>query len=307
MIRKRGTNKNSLSVQEDSFNLIRKLVGEASPEDLRYVDCFVSRNMSVFMPQGGACFYALSPEHSHPSYMFLLDFDGRTSMRLDGKSITSEAGKVFALPPGVKHQELPSDEPPRYIAIMIDKRFFVSQLSRYPDRSEPLAGGEFFDAPEALLPALRRFMIEADGNLSGADDMLGAIAVEVCHVIIRGLLGVRAGKESVSERIEVDRAVEYMNSSLGSKITVDDLARAAHMSGSHFSRIFRKETGQSPMEYLLGIRLKRVKKLLLAGDLTVTEIAHSCGFSSAAYLSDRFSRAFGKTPSGFRKSIISKE
>jgi len=286
---------------------IRKLVGDASPQDLRYVDCFVSKYLSVFMPQGGACFYALSPEHSHPSYMFLLDFDGKTFMRLEGGTIASQAGKVFALPPGVKHQELPSDEPPRYIAIMIDKEFFISQLSRYPEKRGLASGGEFFHAPEALLPALRRFMIESDVDLPGADDMLGAIALEVCHIIIRGLIGVSARKERLSERIEVNRAVEYLNSNLTSKLTVDDIARAAHMSGSHFSRIFRKETGKSPMDYLMSVRLERAKRLLLAGDMTVTQVAQACGFSNASYLSDRFRKAYAKTPTEFRNSMISKE
>lgn len=59
----------------EKLEKIRALVGDATSEQLRYVDFFVTREIGLFMPVGGACFYALTPEHSHPAYMFVLHFD----------------------------------------------------------------------------------------------------------------------------------------------------------------------------------------------------------------------------------------
>jgi len=145
---------------------IRKLVGAVTKEQLRYVDCFIGDKIALFMPVGGACFYALTPEHTHPSYMFILHFDDRTSTGMSGRTITGKHGTVFALSPGIKHQELPSDTPPRYICIMIMPEFFEEQYRSYSRRKPPKFRGELFPAGSDLLPVLRRFMIEADSGMN---------------------------------------------------------------------------------------------------------------------------------------------
>src|SRR5574340_134947 len=107
-----------------TIQTIRRLAGAVTKEQLRYVDCFVAGRIALFMPVGGACFYAITPEHTHPSYMFVMHFDDRTAVRMDTRTVTGTHGTVFALSPGVPHQELPSDTAPRYICVMIEPRFF---------------------------------------------------------------------------------------------------------------------------------------------------------------------------------------
>lgn len=81
---------------------IRRLVGPITVKELRYVDSFVSDNIGIFMPAGGPCYYALTPQHSHPSYMFVLPFNDQTSLRLNGKTIQGIHGKIFVLSPNTK-------------------------------------------------------------------------------------------------------------------------------------------------------------------------------------------------------------
>ncbi len=49
--------------EREKLEKIRGLVGDVTSEQLRYVDSFVTRKIGLFMPVGGACFYALTPEH----------------------------------------------------------------------------------------------------------------------------------------------------------------------------------------------------------------------------------------------------
>ncbi len=115
---------------KDSPDKIRRLVGQVTKEQLRYVDCFIGEDIGLFMPVGGACFYALTPLHSHPSYMFVLPYNDQTSIKIDGKTITAKHGKLFPLSPNITHHECPSDYSPRYIAIFIGKDFFENQLNQ---------------------------------------------------------------------------------------------------------------------------------------------------------------------------------
>lgn len=285
------------------YSIIRSLVGRVSKEDLRYVDSFTSRNLALFMPVGGACFYALAPVHSHPSYMFVIPFNDATSLRINGKIIRTIPGKVFALPPEAPHHEIPSDSPPRYLAIFIKRDFFEKQSSCYSSRKDISSCGEFFEPPIQLLPALKRFMIEADGENEGCETVLEVIGTEICHILIRGILNRPLPEDRISPRIEINRAVEFMHSNIGKKITIMDLSTAVRMSATHFMRIFKNETGKTPMEYLNRVRLERAKKLLTAGDKSVTEIAFECGFSSLSYLSARFRGFYGVSPLEYTKAI----
>ncbi len=282
---------------------IISLVGDVSGEQLRYVDCFVGDEMGIFMPVGGACFYALTPEHTHPSYMFILPFDDRTSVSVGGRVLTSQPGKVSAYSPGVPHHEMPADQPPRYAAIMVKKTFFDSQLSSYAEWTGITFRGESFDAPRGLMSTLKRFMVEADNRIPGCDEVLRAIGIELCHALIRAMLGLQHGADRVGARMEIERAVEYIYTNLSEKITVEDLARAARMSASHFARVFREEVGIPPITYLERARMERVKKLMAAGDKNITEMAMECGFSSPGYLSERFSKHFGISPSEYMKRL----
>ncbi len=282
---------------------IRSLVGRVSREQLRYVDCFVGDGIGLFMPVGGACFYALTPEHTHPSYMFILPFNDRMETRLHGRTLRSRPGFVFVLSPEVPHQELPSDAPPRYICVLIDKTLFERQFRAYSRSKPPLFLGERFPAGQDLLPLLKRFMIEADGALPGTTAVRGALGIEICHNLIRSLLHTPARKDRISDRVEVNRAIEFLHVHLDEKVTVETLAAVARLSVSHFSRVFRKETDKAPMEYVQALRLERAKKLLLAGDKSVSAIALECGFGSSSYLSTCFQKQFRLTPREFQKGM----
>ena len=282
---------------------IRKLVGAVTKEQLRYVDCFVADGIALFMPVGGACFYALTPEHTHPSYMFVLHFDDRTAVRMDGGTITGLHGTVSALSPGIPHQELPSDTPPRYIAMLINPGFFEEQYRFYSRRKPPKFRYEIFPPGGDLLPLLKRFMIEADSAMPGSEAVRMALGVEICHSLIRSRIGTPVPKDRLAERVEVNRVIEHLHGHLGDKVTVETLAEVARLSPSHFTRVFRKELGRSPMEYVQGIRLERAKKLLLAGDRSISDIALECGFGSSSYLSACFQKEYRMTPREFRKGM----
>ncbi len=286
--------------ESEEFEKIRGLVGNATSEQLRYVDSFVSGEIGLFMPVGGACFYALTPEHSHPAYMFALHFDDQTSVKLKGRIITSRPGKIFSLSPGIAHQELPSDFPPRYIAILIEKSFFESQLSFYPVKREICFAGEFHNTASNLISLLNKFMIEVDNSVPGCDAVLHGLGLEISHSIIRGIFDVRAVEDRISGRVEIGRVIEYIHAHMHSKITIGKMAEVACMSSSHFSHVFKAETGKTPLDYLNEVRMRRVKKLLIAGDRSITEIALECGFGSPAYLTASFYKRFKITPSNFK-------
>ena len=83
-----------------------------------------------------------------------------------------------------------------------------------------------------------------------------------------------------------------------------DLARAAGLSPSHFTRLFRLWTGLPPGEYLLRKRVEQACKLLGDPTLSIKEVAARSGFDDPYYFSKVFRRVDGLTPTLFREALL---
>ena len=81
---------------------------------------------------------------------------------------------------------------------------------------------------------------------------------------------------------------------------LDELVATAHMSRSNLMRIFRRATGQTPIEYLLRLRIQKAMELLRNSDLPITEIALEVGFNDSNYFSRQFRRILSESPRAYR-------
>lgn len=95
--------------------------------------------------------------------------------------------------------------------------------------------------------------------------------------------------------------LSYIHRNFGDKITLGEIAAAAHISEREANRIFQKAIRQTPFEYLMSCRLNRAKELLAHSDLSITEISYRCGFTDSAYMGKQFRKACGMTPKEYRQ------
>lgn len=96
---------------------------------------------------------------------------------------------------------------------------------------------------------------------------------------------------------------DWMLDHLDHELTVDDLARRAHMSPRTFARRFRAAVGTTPAAWLNRQRLLRAQHLLEETDDTLDAIAQATGFGSAAVLRHHFARTLQTTPTAYRRTF----
>lgn len=108
------------------------------------------------------------------------------------------------------------------------------------------------------------------------------------------------GKEDRHEITVIRRVRDRIDREFARPLSVPDLARGALMSAGYLSREFRRVYGESPYAYLMTRRIERAMTLLRRGDMTVTEICFTVGFSSLGTFSSRFSQLVGAPPSAYR-------
>ncbi|MBN8867678.1 MAG: helix-turn-helix transcriptional regulator [Solirubrobacterales bacterium] len=98
------------------------------------------------------------------------------------------------------------------------------------------------------------------------------------------------------------RARDLADSRYAESLGVEDMARAASLSRAHFSEKFKQAFGVSPHAYLLTRRLERAASMLRNTDYSVAYVCVSVGLSSVGSFTTSFKRAYGKTPTEYRRA-----
>lgn len=93
----------------------------------------------------------------------------------------------------------------------------------------------------------------------------------------------------------------YMQEHYAEPITMDLLAELMDSSPRHLSRLFKRQTGYSPIDFVIQIRMNKAKELLLATDATLQEIAKAVGYPDGYYLAKIFKKYMGIAPIRYRK------
>jgi AraC-like DNA-binding protein len=94
--------------------------------------------------------------------------------------------------------------------------------------------------------------------------------------------------------------VLYMRKELSAKLTVQDMAKENNLSASHFSSLFRKGTGMSPMDYFIHLKLQKACLMLYNSDIKIKEIACTIGYEDPYYFSRLFKKYMRVSPDKYR-------
>jgi AraC-like DNA-binding protein len=107
--------------------------------------------------------------------------------------------------------------------------------------------------------------------------------------------------ERLRHLVRLRRVRDRIDREYARPLDVEALARDAHMSPGHFSRLFRQAYGESPYSYLMTRRIERAMALLRRGDMSVTEVCFEVGCSSLGTFSTRFTELVGMPPGAYRR------
>lgn len=104
----------------------------------------------------------------------------------------------------------------------------------------------------------------------------------------------------------IENTLSYIENNLQDELTLGSISELNYLSPAHFHNIFKAATGRTLREYVEEQRIRKAISLLLSTNLTLTKIAHECGFSSQSYFSYAFKRKMNCTPREYVKNIYSK-
>ncbi len=94
--------------------------------------------------------------------------------------------------------------------------------------------------------------------------------------------------------------LEYFDNNYMNNISLDDMSRNMYLSSVYISKVFKEKTGESPINYLINLRLGKARNLLIYTESHVKSIAQSVGYKDAYYFSKLFKKYYGHSPCKFR-------
>ena len=139
-------------------------------------------------------------------------------------------------------------------------------------------------------------------GLRAVPDRTRSTELSLCSLLYE-LFSVLCAQETAvhTPRDYVTRTSDYIRANYALPVSIESIASMLGIDRRYLSRIFLRETGMTPKEYLVRIRLNRAADLLENSACTVTETAHSVGYDDVYNFSKIFKKKYGISPAYFRQ------
>lgn len=110
--------------------------------------------------------------------------------------------------------------------------------------------------------------------------------------------------ENVLHKVRVRAVTDFMNANLHRRIALIELAGVVNLSPAYLSRLFKAETGLSPGEYLIRLRIEKAGELLATSFLSIKQIMAAVGYNNKSNFGRSFRRYFRVTPTEYRTALL---
>lgn len=249
-------------------------------------------------------------EHDFTEITYVLS--GRGQYCVDGTIYDVQAGDLIICNSGVFHRNIVVN--PKEPTV----EFFVG-FTDYDFRNMPkdhllLKNGGFIlhtdtELRQNLSKHCFAMLAENEADQIGKYFMLKAHLIQFILLILREEAGPRPARDGCHfdthyKSYAVNQIVDYLDAHYNEKISLDRIAQNMYLSPVYVSKIFKEETGESPINYLIKIRLEKAKDMLTSPNPeSIKKIANDVGYEDAYHFSKLFKKYYGVSPLHYKKKI----
>ena len=262
--------------------------------------------------------YFTYPWHFHTEYEIIYVKEG-TGMRFVGNNAEKYAdGDILLLGSDLPHY-MKSDEVYQQegstlrttgTIIQFEKDFMHHAFNYYPhfmkikNLLEEAQRGIYFPAgcSPRLVDLLESIPVE-----TGVDQITSFLQLlkEMANVASRSVLSTSDFENDIIyDGSRIDKIIAYLNKNYTRQIDLNEISSLAAMNPAAFCRFFKRKTGKSFKNYILEMRIGYACKLLLMGDMNISQISVECGFDTISHFNKSFKKHTGFTPSYYKKMML---
>jgi AraC-like DNA-binding protein len=155
-----------------------------------------------------------------------------------------------------------------------------------------------------IVVLMNRILKERESSELGSEFLNYLLILELFVLLSRALKmewenSIKSKSPKLKELIGI--SVNYIQTNFERDISLGNIAKFVFLSPSYFTRAFKDETGMSPINYLLKVRIERAKELLAGTSTKISDIALNVGFSNQQRFNEMFKKYAKITPLQYRK------
>lgn len=247
-------------------------------------DCF--SNFELFA-------YDTYNREGRDDYFLIYVTDGIFSTEIDNDIFHLGKGAVVLYPPKFKYHYW-GEPPSKYLCVHFTGSYVERLLTDlgFPTLEPYILENEFSPKIKSLFDK----MVEQD--ITRAPFLKYSLACLLEEI----LLTIAIGNIKNSGHRTFKKSIKYIHENYTEKIQVPYLAKLEGLSNSRYITLFSKETGKTPSEYILELRLQRACDLLLSTDIGIGPIGASSGYKDQYFFSKIFKKHIGVSPQEYRKA-----
>lgn len=218
---------------------------------------------------------------------------GKGRLWMNDTCYVIEKDTMFLIRPGITCvYQADKDDPWEYCWICIDGYDVENMLNNSGfDKVNPLffdkSNGEVRDAMLNFIFYFSKYKNNEYMLLSRLYNIFGHMKIQM--------------KKQQAKSIHVEKAIDYIYENYYKSITIIDIANYLGIDRTYLYRLFKEEYNMSPQKYLLNFRLKAAMNKLEGGNMSIAEIAYSCGFNDASAFCHQFKKVYKDTPLNYRR------
>jgi len=245
-----------------------------------------------------AKFHFRERPHGADQHILIYCHDGKGKVKIKTTEYIIEAGEFFIIPIKTSHVYEADAENPWTIYWLHFKGSASSSIISSIEKKIGLKG--FIHHNEKSIELFNEIYGQLERGYS-SDNMMYA---NMClwHYLITfhyndkyGVSGRMANKEAT------DIVIDFLRKHVDKTVTLEEMAGQVNLSPSHFSYLFKKKTGFSPIEYFNHLKIQKACQYLLFTNLRIKEISQQLGIEDQYYFSRLFNKIMGLAPNDYRE------
>jgi AraC family transcriptional regulator len=246
------------------------------------------------------------PDPPLPEYLVYLGVRGARRLSFDwgcGRWAGAWHADDISIAPPDTETDITVDQPHAFLGLALPVSFVVPLLDELvPGRAASFGRLHTSTFRDAAVAGYCREVWRQTCHADGAGDKLAtdSLLFAMMAALARRARGRLPDIGSKLDGQPLARVLDLIDDRLTDNPSLRDHAAAANLSPMHFARQFRRATGRSPHQYVMGRRIARAQALLGLTRHRLAEIALAAGFSSQAHMTAAFARGLGITPLRYR-------
>jgi AraC-like DNA-binding protein len=257
--------------------------------------------------------------HCHDFASIVYFLQGEGTYNINGVFYKSKKGNLLVINPGVYHCRLMNQGQE---SMEFHAGFANIHIQGFPsdflisENTSPIFRFSRYD--QDFLRQCSEIIAEQEKDEPGCGLILKSMLMRLIIIFLREIFMIsrdfspaELNNESYMFNLEsydrvnvVNSIVSYINENYMKTISLEKISKNMYLSSAYISKIFKEEIGESPINYLIKIRLAKALELLKEGTLPIKAVAKYVGYDDAYHFSKLFKKYYGSPPSKFKGSVL---